>query len=152
MTVRKTLKEKRLVCSNKRLVLDKNTKRCRRRKSPGRPKASRTRKSPTRKSVGRPSKKTTRSRPRKSPKKASRSRRPVRIKISKDGALSSLGYSSNNSERSRHIALNKAIKDYGYISVIRKLNALAVLNKNKNPRLSKIFRDDQRWVSAKRIG
>jgi hypothetical protein len=46
----------------------------------------------------------------------------------------------------RHRALLRAIAEFGTTYVIRKLNVLAIYNKNKNPSLSKLFRDDIRFV------
>lgn len=62
------------------------------------------------------------------------------------GELSKFGYSSSASVAERERALRKAVKAYTAISTFRKLNALMVLNKNKNPRLSNIFRRDRDWI------
>lgn len=66
------------------------------------------------------------------------------------GTLSEFGYSDvkNLTERQRHIALKKAAKDYP-LSVYRKLIAISTLNKNKDPKLSKLFRKDAEWVKSK---
>lgn len=65
------------------------------------------------------------------------------------GQLSSLGYKdiATKSARSRHTSLNRAIKKYGATSVVRKLNALYVLNKNTNRSVSSRARADRNWVS-----
>ena len=55
------------------------------------------------------------------------------------------GYSSKDSDVTRHEALTKAYKAYGGKTLIQKLNALAVLNRNRP--LCKIFRADTKWVS-----
>ncbi len=39
----------------------------------------------------------------------------------KEGSLTGLGYHTTNSAESRHRALNKALKRYGYTKTIRKL-------------------------------
>jgi len=48
----------------------------------------------------------------------------------------------------RHKALLKALNKYKPLPLARKLNALKVLNKNKNPRLSKIFKEDFEFVKS----
>jgi len=65
----------------------------------------------------------------------------------KKGDLTKYGYHLTNSVRSRHIALNKALNHYDNdLSVYRKLNAIAVLQKNTHPALSKIARADANWI------
>lgn len=83
---------------------------------------------------------------RKSKKRSSKRRRQV-IPPLRKGSLGKYGYSAESSVQTRHAALKKAVNGISRNSVIRKLNAVAVLQKNKNPRISKIFRADQRWVS-----
>lgn len=72
----------------------------------------------------------------------------VRIGPLKSGTLGNHGYKSSLSATQRHTALRKAIKAHGKDTVIRKLNAVAVLNKNRSPTLSATFRADQQWVSG----
>lgn len=72
----------------------------------------------------------------------------VRIGPLKSGTLGNHGYKSSLSVTQRHTALRKAIKAHGKDTVIRKLNAVAVLNKNRSPTLSATFRADQQWVSG----
>lgn len=72
----------------------------------------------------------------------------VNIIIKNEGSLTSLGYGSEKTQRARHSALNKAIKQYGLETVIRKINAIAVLNKN-NPH-GKVFHDDLEWLESKK--
>jgi ribosomal protein L14 len=64
----------------------------------------------------------------------------------KKGSLTKYGYSSNSSLQERKLALSKAIKAYGSTTVIRKLNAVCVLNKNTNPRVSRIFCADKKRI------
>jgi hypothetical protein len=66
----------------------------------------------------------------------------------KKGELSSLGYSMSKTALSRHRALNKAIAEYGALSVYRKLNALSVLNKNTNKKTAKTALEDRNWIGA----
>jgi hypothetical protein len=78
--------------------------------------------------------------------KSSKRQRQV-IPPLKKGSLGKYGYSAESSVQTRHAALKRAIKGISRNSVIRKLNAVAVLQKNKNPGVSKIFRADQQWIS-----
>jgi hypothetical protein len=48
----------------------------------------------------------------------------------------------------RHRALMKALKKYKPLPLARKLNALSVLNKNRNSKLSKIFKEDFYFVES----
>jgi hypothetical protein len=79
----------------------------------------------------------------------SRSRSRVRIPIHFSGVLSKFGYSDikHMSTQGRHLALAKAVKSLGSMDVIRRLNAIATLQKNTHPSLSRKMRADQRWVS-----
>lgn len=56
----------------------------------------------------------------------------------------------NMSALARHRALSAAIRAKGSLEVIRRLNALATLQKNTHPTLSKKIRADQRWASKQR--
>lgn len=75
---------------------------------------------------------------------------PKIIKNLKKGSLRSFGYSSSKSNKSRHTALNKALNHEQKSSIIKKLNAVSILNKNTNPKISKIFRDDIVWLKKKK--
>ncbi len=70
------------------------------------------------------------------------------IKIKNRGSLAKFGYSDivNKSVEARHRSLRKAIKAYGTTRVIRKLNAVAVLTKNSNRKLSGRFNADKKFV------
>lgn len=57
--------------------------------------------------------------------------------------LSKYGYHTNIPENKRDEALDKAVKEYGALSVFRKLNALAVYNKNRAPRVASIAKHDR---------
>lgn len=65
------------------------------------------------------------------------------------GTLSKYGYHNvaDLTVAERHRALEKAIKGLSHATVIHKLSAVAVLQRNTNPRMSRIFQIDQRWVS-----
>lgn len=62
------------------------------------------------------------------------------------GDLSQFGYSSVKSETERDKSIDKAVKRYGSTSVFRKLNALYVYNKNRDPVRSNIFMKDRNYV------
>jgi len=75
-------------------------------------------------------------------------RGPKIIPIEK-GKLSKFGYSTKKSERARHAALNKAVKEYGTLSVYRMLNAQVILRKRTQPKARKIFEADRNWIAQK---
>lgn len=65
------------------------------------------------------------------------------------GDLSSLGYSASVPTRTRRAAVNRAIKKYGKLSTLRKLNAIAVYTRRTSPAKSRIFKSDVRYVQTK---
>ena len=75
-----------------------------------------------------------------------RSHSRVRIPIRKGEMLRKCGYGLDRSPKQRQMALRKASKKYGPLSVFRKLNALAVLNKSKNKSNSKKYLKDRDYV------
>lgn len=82
---------------------------------------------------------------RKSSRKKSNRRSSNKITLRK-GTLRQFGYSTDKSKTDRRKAINKAMKKDGELSVFRKLNALYVLTRNTNPRVSKIFYKDRNYV------
>jgi hypothetical protein len=62
------------------------------------------------------------------------------------GDLSQYGYSSSKKAEERHISINKAVKKYGSTPIFRKLNALYVYNKNRDPIRSNKFKKDRDYV------
>jgi hypothetical protein len=68
----------------------------------------------------------------------------------KSGDLTKYGYHLKGTSRSRHIALGKARKHYPYATMIRKLNALAVLHKNKNASYTKKAKADMNYLRRTR--
>jgi hypothetical protein len=66
----------------------------------------------------------------------------------KQGTLEQFGYENvmAMSKEDRYDALSKAVKKLGWLPVFRKLNAVAVLNRNTNPKLSDRFFKDRDWV------
>ena len=63
-----------------------------------------------------------------------------------EGELSTFGYEHVAPRTRRHSALTKAVKEYGWLTVFRKLNAVYVLTKNTSPATSHIFFRDRNWV------
>lgn len=84
---------------------------------------------------------------RKSPQKSRRKK--VRISITKPGSLSKYGYSMSKTAIARRRALSKAVKSYGYGTVMRKVNALYVFNKKKHPGIAKKATADKKWLREK---
>ena len=64
----------------------------------------------------------------------------------KKGDLKEKGYDATSSATVRHAAIAKAVGAYGRLSTLRKLNAIAVLNKNTSPTRAKTFKADRNWV------
>lgn len=76
----------------------------------------------------------------------------VRIPLSNSGILSVHGYVDvkSKTELSRHRALARVIRaGEPPLGLFRRLNVLMILFKNKDPRLSKIFKQDRDWVRTK---
>jgi hypothetical protein len=77
----------------------------------------------------------------------SRGKRTKRVLPSlKKGSLTKYGYSVHNSAELRHKALKKALKEYGYSSLIKKLNAVKILTKNTHPSTSRIYGQDIKFL------
>lgn len=81
-------------------------------------------------------------------------KRAIRNKTSKigklrKGALLKYGYQYRISDRLRHKALEKAIDQYGLVSVYHKLDAVAKLTAHTAPDASTIFVKDRDWIRAK---
>jgi hypothetical protein len=66
------------------------------------------------------------------------------------GTLSQYGYSGVKklSKTQRRNSLSKAIKNMKPLSVMRKLIAVSTLQKNTNPQMSKIFKEDAEFVKS----
>ena len=50
------------------------------------------------------------------------------------------------SAKDRHAALTNAVKEYGALTVFRKLNAISVYTRHTAPTSSRIFLLDRNWV------
>lgn len=79
-----------------------------------------------------------------------KTRKAVPLFKLKSGDLTKYGYHLKGTSRSRHIALGKARKHYPYATMIRKLNALAVLHKNKNASYTKKAKADMNYLRRTR--
>jgi len=64
------------------------------------------------------------------------------------GTLGKYGYHDveNMTQKERHNALHRALKDMSPLSVYRKLNAVYLVNRNTNPNVSATFKTDSEWV------
>ena len=69
-----------------------------------------------------------------------------RIGPLRKGELKKHGYSYKLPEDSRHIALTKAIQEFGPLNTYRKLNAVAKLSVASVPKASQIFAADRNWI------
>ena len=67
------------------------------------------------------------------------------------GDLIKYGYQYRLSDAKRQIALKRAIKQYGAVSLYRKLDAVAKLSVRIAPDASKTFGKDRDWVREKYI-
>lgn len=68
------------------------------------------------------------------------------IKISHPGSLKDLGYNLSESSSKRDFALKKILKSYGFASSIRKLNAIATLFKNTEPKYYTKLQRDMNYI------
>lgn len=76
----------------------------------------------------------------------SNTRKSRQLFILKKGDLTKYGYHGDLSESTRHKALKKARSEYTSLSLFRKLNAVYVLNKNRDKKRAAIFKADANWV------
>jgi hypothetical protein len=66
--------------------------------------------------------------------------------VLKKGHLTKYGYHADLSENKRHEALKKALGEYSSLSLFRKLNAVYILNKNRDKKRAATFKADSKWV------
>lgn len=80
-----------------------------------------------------------------------RSRSKVRIPIKHEGSLTALGYHLDATAENRRAALRRALKSkkVKYASLMGKLNAIAVFNKNRNKPLTRKIRSDMKFLEDK---
>lgn len=69
----------------------------------------------------------------------------------KKGTLSQHGYRVSGSDAARHRALDKAVDDYGALSVFRKLKAVATYSHHTSPANFEIFNKDAEYVHDKYV-
>ena len=62
------------------------------------------------------------------------------------GELKKHGYGYHESKDARRLALKRAVKEFGPLSVFRKLDAVAKLSKYTAPEASIVFKKDREWV------
>ena len=67
----------------------------------------------------------------------------------KAGPLKAVGYSAEKSKTARHRAVDTAVKKYGKLSTLRKLNAVAVYTRRTSPKKSRTFKSDVKYVQKK---
>lgn len=82
---------------------------------------------------------------------SSRTNRGVRIVMKHRGVLGAFGYHDVKSLtiQKRRAALRKAAAALGWLYLVRKLNALYVFNKYRNPAVASVFRQDREYASAR---
>jgi len=73
-------------------------------------------------------------------------KKKVRIGPLVKGDLTQFGFHFANSAADRRVSLHLAIMKYNALSIFRKLNAIAVLQKNRNPTISKKAKADANWI------
>lgn len=64
----------------------------------------------------------------------------------REGKLEDFGYKMNKKDRARRLALSKAVKGWGALSVYQSLVLLRTWNKDHNPALAKVAEEDASWV------
>ena len=67
----------------------------------------------------------------------------------KKGLLVKVGYDVTAPKTRRHAAVDAAVKKYGKLSTLRKLNAVAVYTRKRSPVKSRTFKSDVRYVQKK---
>lgn len=73
----------------------------------------------------------------------------IKIKHDEKHSLHTFGYSSKLKAADRREKLGKAVKKKGYLPIMRRVNAIAIVNRNRNPTASKKFRADVEWLKKK---
>ena len=67
----------------------------------------------------------------------------------KKGLMKKVGYSVSARASTRRRAVDKAVKKYGKLSTLRKLNAVAVYTRRTSPVKSRKFKSDVKYVQKK---
>lgn len=66
----------------------------------------------------------------------------------REGKLEDFGYKMNKTDHSRHLALAKATRTWGALSVYKSLILLKTFNMNQNPELATIAEKDAAWLGT----
>lgn len=82
------------------------------------------------------------------PRKTRRTRKN-RIGPLKKGLMKKVGYNVTAKASTRHRAVDRAVKKYGKLSTLRKLNAVAVYTRRTSPKNSRKFKSDVKYVQKK---
>jgi hypothetical protein len=82
------------------------------------------------------------------PKPGGRSRKNL-IGPLKKGLMTKMGYSVSAKAKTRRRAVDRAVKKYGKLSTLRKLNAVAVYTRRTSPVKSRKFKSDVKYVQKK---
>lgn len=75
--------------------------------------------------------------------------RTNRIGPLKQGLMKAVGYDVTASKTRRRKAVRSAVKKYGKLSTLRKLNAVSVYTRRTSPVKSRRFKADSRYVQKK---
>ncbi len=67
----------------------------------------------------------------------------------KKGLMTAVGYSVTAPATKRHEAVDRAVRKYGKLSTLRKLNAVAVYTRRTSPAKSRLFKSDVAYVQKK---
>jgi hypothetical protein len=67
----------------------------------------------------------------------------------KKGLMKRVGYNVNTKANTRRRAVDRAVKKYGKLSTLRKLNAVAVYTRRSSPVKSRKFTSDVKYVQKK---
>ena len=73
----------------------------------------------------------------------------AKIGTLKVGSLAKVGYSVTKPTTRRHRAVDRAVKKYGKLSTLRKLNAVRVFTRRTSPAKSRTFKSDVGYVQKK---
>jgi hypothetical protein len=73
-------------------------------------------------------------------------RKSRQLFVLKKGDLTKYGYHADLSESARHEALKKARSEFSSLSLFRKLNAVYILNKNRDKKRAATFKADAKWI------
>ena len=65
------------------------------------------------------------------------------------GLMTRMGYNVTAKAKSRRRAVDRAVKKYGKLSTLRKLNAVAVYTRRTSPVKSRKFKSDVKYIQKK---